>query len=85
MGFWDGFHAGVACGLAEDTAQAARLFNEVAGTDDQRDWAQAAALLARKYSVALEDLPSFRRRIEAVIRHARSLLRLPELATIDLD
>ncbi len=85
MGFWDNFHAGVACGLAGDTTQARRFFGEVAGTDDQRDWAQAAASLAREYSIALEDIPGFRVRIETVIRRARELLRLPKVADIVLD
>jgi hypothetical protein len=85
MGFWDKFHAGVACGLAGDAARAGHFFGEVAGTDDQRDWAQATAALAREYSLALEDLHGFRRRIEAVIRRARDLLRLPAVADIVLD
>ena len=72
MGFWDSFHAGVAGGLAGNTAQAHRFFGEIAGTDDQRDWAQAAAALAREYSLALEALPDFRLRIDAVIRRAQS-------------
>lgn len=84
MGFWDSFHAGLASGLAGESAQAHRFLGEVAGTDDQRDWAQSAASLAREYSLALEDLPGFRLRIGTVIRRARELLRLPEVADIML-
>jgi hypothetical protein len=82
---WDNFHAGVACALAGDSDQAHRFFGEVASTDDQRDWAQAAASLAREYSLALKDLAGFRARIQAVIHRARGLLRLPEIADIALD
>jgi hypothetical protein len=84
-GFWESFHAGVACGLAGETAQAARFFKEVAGTMEEREWAQSAASLAREYSLAMEDLPGFRRRIGVTIRRARELLRLPEIAEIVLD
>ncbi len=84
MGFWDSFNAAIACGLAGETAQARRFFGEVAGTDGQQDWAQAAASLAREYSLAIEDLSGFRRRIEEVIRRTRELLRLPEVANIVL-
>jgi hypothetical protein len=79
-GFWDTFHAGVASGLVGDPTRARGYFDEVAGTDDRQDWAQAAASLAREYSLAVGDLPGFRRRIEEVIRRARGLLRLPGLA-----
>jgi hypothetical protein len=85
MGFWDNFHAGVACGLAGNTTQSRYFFSKVAGTDGQQDWVQAAASLARGYSLALEDLPGFRCRIEAVIRRARELLRLSGVADIVLD
>ena len=74
--FWDSFHAGVACGLAGEADQAKRFLGEVTGTDDCRDWVQAAALLAREYSSAVEDVPGFRRRIEGVIGRARELLHL---------
>jgi len=84
-GFWDSFHAGVACGLAGDSAPAKQFLDEVAGTDDQRDWAQAAATIAREYSLAVEDSARFRRRIEEIIRRARELLRLEQVASIVLD
>jgi hypothetical protein len=84
-GFWDSFHAGVACGLAGEKAQARRFFGEVADTDDEHDWAQAAAALAREYSLAIQALSEFRLRIEAVIRRARELLRLPAVADVELE
>ncbi|MBX7103870.1 MAG: hypothetical protein K1X57_07300 [Gemmataceae bacterium] len=83
--FWDYFHAGVACGLAGKVSEARRLLSEVAGTDNQLEWAQAAASLARDYSGALGDLAGFRLRIEAVIRRTRELLVLPEVANIELQ
>jgi len=85
MGFWDCFHAGVACGLSGDTAQAGRFFDKVAGTDDKQDWVQVVVSLAREYSRALTDLPAFRRRIEGVIRRAREMLRLPQIAAVGLE
>jgi hypothetical protein len=84
-GFWDFFHAGVACGLVGESAQAKQFLGQVAGTSEQTDWAQAAASLAREYSLALEDLPGFRRRIEDVIHRARNLLRLEAIGDIGLD
>ena len=84
-GFWGNFHAGVACGLAGKTAQARRFFREFAATDEQQDWAIAAAALAREYSLAIPALPEFRLRIEAVIRRARELLRLPAVADVELE
>ncbi|MBN8927928.1 MAG: hypothetical protein J0H19_15045 [Rhodospirillales bacterium] len=85
MGFWDRFNAGVACALAGDTAAARRFLGEVAGTDDRRDWAQAAASLAREYSLAVADVAGFRRRIEVVVHRARELLRLPGVTNLALD
>jgi hypothetical protein len=84
-GFWDSFHAGVACGLAGDTVQGGRFLEQVAGTDDQQDWAQSVAALAREYSLTLADLPTFRRRIKDVIHRARDLLQLPKVTDVGLD
>jgi hypothetical protein len=83
-GFWDTFHAGIACGLVGESVQAADFFGEVASTDDQRDWVQAAASLAREYSRALVDVRGFRVRIVDVIGRTRHLLRLPQVADISL-
>jgi hypothetical protein len=60
------------------------FFAEIAGTDDRRDWAQAAASLADAYASTLEDLITFRRRFKEVVSRARRLLRLEELADIKL-
>lgn len=83
--FWDTFHAGMSCGLAGEMAQAARFFDEVINTDDQREWAQAAVSRARAYSQMLVDVSEFRRYIEGVIRQSRAQLRLPEVIDITLD
>lgn len=85
MGLWDSFHAGVASGLVGNVARATRFFRDVASTNDQRDWAQAAASLARDYSQALEDVPGFRLRIESVICRTRESLRLPTFKDIALQ
>ncbi|WP_157469532.1 hypothetical protein [Gemmata sp. SH-PL17] len=84
MGFWDAFHAGVACGLAGDAVQANHFFAKVAETKEQRDWIQVAVALAQEHCRALEDLAGFRHRIEASIRRARSQLQFPEIDDIAL-
>jgi len=85
MGFWDLFHAGVACGLAGETTKARQFFAEVGRSDHQQDWAQAITSLARAYSVLIDDLPRFRTKVEQVVRRARERLRLPSLAKLLLD
>jgi hypothetical protein len=84
-GFWDSFHAGVGCGLVGELDEARRFFGDVVNTDDVRDWAQAAALLAREYSAALADVAGFRARIASVIHRTRDLMKLPEVKDIVLD
>jgi hypothetical protein len=81
-GFWSTFHTAVACGLSHNKVDAMRFFEEVAGTDDDRDWAQAAACLAREYATELEDPAGFRHRIREVVLRTRRLLRLEEMADI---
>jgi hypothetical protein len=83
--FWNDFHAGVACGLAGETRLARRAFRKVTSDDDDSDWVKAAVALAQSYSLAVEDLASFRSKIQTVIHRARVLLRLPEVANIVLD
>src|SRR5262249_37205348 len=79
-GFWDTFHAGVASGLAGDPARGRGYFDEVACTDDWRDWPRPRRRSHGTTPGGVGDLPAFRHRIEGVLRRARGLLRLPEIA-----
>lgn len=81
-GFWSSFHAGVACGLSGQPAAARRFFEAVASTDDDSEWVQAAASLAREYCGDLEDPARFQHRIKEVVLRTRRLLRLEERADI---
>ena len=85
MGFWDTFHAAMACGLSGNVVAARRFFEEVAATDDPRNWAQVAAALAREYSQELSDLAGFRDRIKEVIFRERCLLKLGDLTDIEFE
>jgi hypothetical protein len=85
MCLWDRFHAGVACGLAGDVANAKQFLTKLGNTDDPLDWAQKLAALAREYCLSLEDSQGFRRQISDVIRRTRVLLRLREPNEIALD
>ena len=84
-GFWDEFNAGMACALSGDAVSARSFLNVVAGTNDSRDWAKAAAAVARKHCEELGNVQEFQRAIKDVVRRTRQLLRLPEIVEITFD
>ena len=83
LGLWGLFHAGVACGLCGDTANAARFFDRLAGSEASYDWDQKLVSLANNYQLIVKDRDQFRATIKNVVRNAREHLGLPQLAEID--
>jgi hypothetical protein len=77
-GFWDSYHAAIACSLSGHTDSALRLYEEFAALGGSRDWEKAAQATAREYSALLQDASAFRSRLTEVVKRTRSRLKLHE-------
>ena len=83
---WPSYHAGVAAGLAGDTATAQRLLTSVAIGQATSSWQAELIAHARDLSELLGDRSAFVARITSIVVRARALLKLePALPSPGID
>ena len=83
-GGWSSYHAGIAAGLAGDTAAAHHQLTSVAAAEPTTSWQKDQIHQARELSELLDDHPTFLARITSTVVTARALLKLEPVVALNL-
>jgi hypothetical protein len=81
--FWDLYNGGVACGIAGDASNAAKLLSQFVSIQDDRDWMKAAQAVAQQFLAFSHSHNRFRAEAAEEVHRARRLLKLSELPSIN--
>jgi hypothetical protein len=81
---WAELAAAIALGYVGMLSQSRSLFERIERREATRDWEEQLRATASTFAQTLDEPNAFRRRVKETIWRTRKLLKLPEIADLDL-